>query len=198
MGLDGRDGEVPELSATVPYDPFKTDMFIIGNLFKHKFFLVSKNPHSSAVALIQYALQKLECRLLTTTDYGANTDWPRKKARRQGCSTDMERGEAQRVVSQSCPETPRTWGWCPPNRGLRCYSFPPTRFAALTSIHPRTSLVIPRLILISQTLLSSSWYRNNESFYSCGVIEWGKSTKVPLVVARTLCQGPFPIETRCV
>ena len=34
VGEFGREREVPELSATVPYDPFKVDVFIIGNLLK--------------------------------------------------------------------------------------------------------------------------------------------------------------------
>ena len=33
----GRDRDPPELSATVPYDPFKLDVFIIGNMFRQKF-----------------------------------------------------------------------------------------------------------------------------------------------------------------
>ncbi|KAJ3474984.1 hypothetical protein NLI96_g12133 [Meripilus lineatus] len=38
VGSEGRDFQVPELSKTVPYNPFKTDIFIIGNLFKNEFF----------------------------------------------------------------------------------------------------------------------------------------------------------------
>ncbi|KAJ3476120.1 hypothetical protein NLI96_g11382 [Meripilus lineatus] len=37
VGLDGRDNEVPELSSTIPYNPYKTDIFIIGNLLKKEF-----------------------------------------------------------------------------------------------------------------------------------------------------------------
>ena len=36
-GIDGRDQEVPELSEYLPYDPFKTDIFILGNVFKKSF-----------------------------------------------------------------------------------------------------------------------------------------------------------------
>lgn len=39
-GTHGLDDEVPELSNTVPYDPFKTDVFIVGNLFKQHFMQV--------------------------------------------------------------------------------------------------------------------------------------------------------------
>ncbi|KAI0657805.1 kinase-like domain-containing protein [Cubamyces menziesii] len=33
VGDVGRDAEVPELSSTVPYDPFKADIYALGNLF---------------------------------------------------------------------------------------------------------------------------------------------------------------------
>ena len=36
-GKHGRDKEVPELSNKVPYDPFKLDIYIIGNMFRRKF-----------------------------------------------------------------------------------------------------------------------------------------------------------------
>ena len=41
VGEDGRDKEVPELSGDVPYDPFKVDIYIIGNLFRRMFYDVS-------------------------------------------------------------------------------------------------------------------------------------------------------------
>lgn len=34
VGTDGLDDEVPELSDVTPYDPFKVDVFILGNYFK--------------------------------------------------------------------------------------------------------------------------------------------------------------------
>ena len=34
LGIDGIDQEVPELSMEIPYDPFKVDVFILGNVFK--------------------------------------------------------------------------------------------------------------------------------------------------------------------
>ena len=40
LGDFGRDRDVPELSTTVPYDPFKVDVFIIGNLFEKVFLKV--------------------------------------------------------------------------------------------------------------------------------------------------------------
>jgi hypothetical protein len=35
-GIHGRDQDVPELSNTVPYDPFKVDVFILGNTYKKR------------------------------------------------------------------------------------------------------------------------------------------------------------------
>ncbi|KAI0057002.1 hypothetical protein BV25DRAFT_1831644 [Artomyces pyxidatus] len=37
VGTFGRDQEVPELSDDVPYDPFKVDIFSIGNVFRREF-----------------------------------------------------------------------------------------------------------------------------------------------------------------
>ena len=36
-GMDGLDDDVPELSDDVPYDPFKTDIFILGNMCRETF-----------------------------------------------------------------------------------------------------------------------------------------------------------------
>ena len=40
-GILGRDQDPPELSEDVPYDPFKLDIFIIGNMFMQEFYQVS-------------------------------------------------------------------------------------------------------------------------------------------------------------
>ena len=40
LGDVGREDKVPELSADVPYDPFKVDVFILGNLFRQSFLQV--------------------------------------------------------------------------------------------------------------------------------------------------------------
>lgn len=37
LGIDGRGRDVPELSAFAPYDPFKVDIFIIGNMVERMF-----------------------------------------------------------------------------------------------------------------------------------------------------------------
>ena len=40
VGDVGRDNEVPELSEDVPYDPFKVDVYALGNLFYKEFYQV--------------------------------------------------------------------------------------------------------------------------------------------------------------
>lgn len=40
-GRLGRDRDPPELASNNPYDPFKLDVFIIGNLFRTEFLEVS-------------------------------------------------------------------------------------------------------------------------------------------------------------
>ena len=40
-GIAGRDQDVPELSKDVPYDPFKVDIFTIGNVLRGEFQAVS-------------------------------------------------------------------------------------------------------------------------------------------------------------
>ncbi|KAL6303405.1 hypothetical protein BKA93DRAFT_341682 [Sparassis latifolia] len=37
LGREGRDKELPEMSSEVPYDAFKVDIFILGNLYKKEF-----------------------------------------------------------------------------------------------------------------------------------------------------------------
>ena len=41
VGTLGLDQDVPELSDEVPYDPFKVDIFILGNFFSQEFVGVS-------------------------------------------------------------------------------------------------------------------------------------------------------------
>lgn len=36
-GIHGRERDVPELSRNVPYDPFKVDIFILGNCYRRQF-----------------------------------------------------------------------------------------------------------------------------------------------------------------
>ena len=50
VGIYGRDQDVPELSDDVPYDPFKTDIFIIGNMLRNEFTEVSDGLNAMAHA----------------------------------------------------------------------------------------------------------------------------------------------------
>ena len=52
VGNFGRDQDVPELSITVPYDPFKVDVFILGNLFDKVFINVrSATAHRNSLLI---------------------------------------------------------------------------------------------------------------------------------------------------
>jgi hypothetical protein len=50
LGIAGRDQDVPELSNDVPYDPFKVDIFTIGNVLRGEFQAV--RFHSPADILV--------------------------------------------------------------------------------------------------------------------------------------------------
>ena len=44
LGIAGRDQDVPELSDDVPYDPFKVDIFTIGNVIRGELQAVGSHP----------------------------------------------------------------------------------------------------------------------------------------------------------
>lgn len=44
LGVAGRDQDVPELSNDVPYDPFKVDIFTVGNVSRHELQNVGLHP----------------------------------------------------------------------------------------------------------------------------------------------------------
>ncbi len=46
----GRDQDVPELSFHVPYDPFKVDIFILGNMLRREIYNVSSSVSFSLVS----------------------------------------------------------------------------------------------------------------------------------------------------
>jgi len=50
-GTAGRDQDVPELSDEIPYDPFKVDIFTIGNVFRKLFHEVCPLTHSNSSRL---------------------------------------------------------------------------------------------------------------------------------------------------
>ena len=45
-GMFGLDRDVPELSNDIPYDPFKVDVFILGNCFRERFTQASTDTRS--------------------------------------------------------------------------------------------------------------------------------------------------------
>ena len=52
VGIAGRDQDVPELSRNVPYDPFKVDIFSIGNVLRGEFQAVGFQVCSPADILV--------------------------------------------------------------------------------------------------------------------------------------------------
>lgn len=46
LGINGADRDVPELSSSVPYDPFKVDIFMLGNVFKNAIHSVRLYLHT--------------------------------------------------------------------------------------------------------------------------------------------------------
>jgi hypothetical protein len=59
LGIAGRDRDVPELSKKVPYDPFKVDIFTIGNVLRGEFQAVSSH------SLADFPVSLL-CRIIPT------------------------------------------------------------------------------------------------------------------------------------
>ena len=69
-GIFGRNREVPELSDTVPYDPFKVDIFSMGQVFEEVFVKV-RSLSSYARALIDVnwrSVELLKCPVLEAVD----------------------------------------------------------------------------------------------------------------------------------
>ena len=65
VGNFGRDREPPELSATDPYDPFKLDIFIIGNMLRQDFYEVMI-PRSLVSVILMVFTDLLQRRFFTT------------------------------------------------------------------------------------------------------------------------------------
>ncbi|THG96233.1 hypothetical protein EW026_g5568 [Hermanssonia centrifuga] len=66
VGGYGRDQDVPELSFDVPYDPFKVDIFILGNMFKREIY----NNYSNVDFLLPFI------NVMTQNDPKARPDAP--------------------------------------------------------------------------------------------------------------------------
>ena len=67
LGLSGYDRDVPELSDEVPYDPFKVDIFTIGNVLRREFVAVSSISLRTDV-ITHPCLELLQPRLLHTVN----------------------------------------------------------------------------------------------------------------------------------
>ena len=59
LGVAGRDQDVPELSNSVPYDPFKVDIFTIGNVLRSEIQAVSfHSPRLISLSHFRVELQQ--------------------------------------------------------------------------------------------------------------------------------------------
>jgi hypothetical protein len=73
LGIAGRDQDVPELSNDVPYDPFKVDIFTIGNVLRGEIQAVSMfSPR--LISLSHFCVELHQPRILHALDraYDAN------------------------------------------------------------------------------------------------------------------------------
>ena len=72
LGIAGRDQDVPELSKKVPYDPFKVDIFTIGNVLRGEFQAVGF--YSPLMSLSHFCVELHQPRIFHALDraYDAN------------------------------------------------------------------------------------------------------------------------------
>jgi hypothetical protein len=73
LGIAGRDQDVPELSNNVPYDPFKVDIFTVGNVLRGEFQTVSFH-FPGLISLSHFCVELQQPRILHALDraYDAN------------------------------------------------------------------------------------------------------------------------------
>jgi hypothetical protein len=73
LGVAGRDQDVPELSNNVPYDPFKVDIFTIGNVLRGEIQAVGFHS-PRLISLAQFRTELHQPRILHALDraYDAN------------------------------------------------------------------------------------------------------------------------------
>jgi hypothetical protein len=57
VGIAGRDRDVPELSNDVPYDPFKVDIFTIGNVIRGEVQAVGFHPPPQLISLSHFCVE---------------------------------------------------------------------------------------------------------------------------------------------
>ena len=66
-GGRAQDGDIPELSNTVPYDPFLVDVFTLGNLFKQTFIQVRPQAFcpinaNERLEILEFIISERTCR----------------------------------------------------------------------------------------------------------------------------------------
>lgn len=70
--IKGRDDTVPELSCYIPYDPFKVDIYILGNIFRETIYDVwYSSLHCKLISYEFLAIQRR--RILVTPDQQYST-----------------------------------------------------------------------------------------------------------------------------
>jgi hypothetical protein len=67
LGIAGRDQDVPELSNNVPYDPFKVDIFTVGNVLRLEFQTVSFHC-PRIISLSHFCVELYQPRILHALD----------------------------------------------------------------------------------------------------------------------------------
>jgi hypothetical protein len=76
LGVAGRDQDVPELSNNVPYDPFKVDIFTVGNVLLREFQTVgSHSPR--LISLSHFCVELLQPRILQALDRAYDANGPK-------------------------------------------------------------------------------------------------------------------------
>ena len=89
-GMLGQDQDVPELSETVPYDPFLTDVFIIGNLMRKEFVKVCNllpSPLRLTETFLRDILTWSSLHLCSRECWRATLDFGAPLLRRRQCSS---------------------------------------------------------------------------------------------------------------
>lgn len=87
LGRDGRDQDVPELSDEVPYDPFKVDIFTIGNVLRLELCNVSLCPSVTS-------------RFLTSSQNYTNLDFLKPLIRYMSRPDPSRRPSAEEALQQ--------------------------------------------------------------------------------------------------
>ena len=76
LGIAGRDQDVPELSNSVPYDPFKVDIFTVGNVLRGEIQNVGFHL-PWLTSLSHFCVELQQPRILHTFDRTYDSDRPR-------------------------------------------------------------------------------------------------------------------------